>query len=40
MWRREIEWLLCVGDHIVELIPTWQTFPDGKKLEVFHSFSL
>ncbi|CAO2825575.1 unnamed protein product [Amaranthus hypochondriacus] len=34
MWRREIEWLLCVGDHIVELIPTWQTFPDGKKLEV------
>ncbi|KAL2940449.1 Rop guanine nucleotide exchange factor 5 [Bienertia sinuspersici] len=34
MWRREIEWLLCVGDHIVELIPTWQTFPDGKKLEM------
>ncbi|KAL9231395.1 hypothetical protein vseg_006629 [Gypsophila vaccaria] len=34
MWRREMEWLLCVGDHIVELIPTWQTFPDGKKLEV------
>ncbi|XP_074279873.1 rop guanine nucleotide exchange factor 5 [Silene latifolia] len=34
MWRREMEWLLCVGDHIVELIPTWQTFPDGKKLEI------
>lgn len=34
MWRREIEWLLCVSDHIVELIPSWQTFPDGKKLEV------
>ncbi|KAL5550221.1 hypothetical protein UlMin_000397 [Ulmus minor] len=34
MWRREIEWLLCVSDHIVELIPTWQTFPDGSKLEV------
>ncbi|XP_021859282.1 rop guanine nucleotide exchange factor 7 isoform X1 [Spinacia oleracea] len=34
MWRREMEWLLCVGDHIVELIPTWQTFPDGSKLEV------
>ncbi|XP_021732373.1 rop guanine nucleotide exchange factor 7-like [Chenopodium quinoa] len=34
MWQREMEWLLCVGDHIVELIPTWQTFPDGKKLEV------
>lgn len=33
-WRREMEWLLCVGDHIVEMIPTWQTFPDGTKLEV------
>lgn len=35
MWRREMEWLLCVADHIVELIPSWQTFPDGTKLEVF-----
>ncbi|KAK4487427.1 hypothetical protein RD792_005938, partial [Penstemon davidsonii] len=34
MWQREMEWLLCVSDHIVELIPSWQTFPDGKKLEV------
>ncbi|CAL5363716.1 hypothetical protein CsSME_00000880 [Camellia sinensis var. sinensis] len=34
MWRREMEWLLCVTDHIVELIPSWQTFPDGSKLEV------
>ncbi|KAF5752535.1 rop guanine nucleotide exchange factor 5 [Tripterygium wilfordii] len=34
MWRREIELLLCVSDHIVELIPSWQTFPDGSKLEV------
>ncbi|XP_008240123.1 PREDICTED: rop guanine nucleotide exchange factor 7 [Prunus mume] len=34
MWRREMEWLLCVSDHIVELIPSWQTFPDGSKLEV------
>lgn len=34
MWRREMEWLICVSDHIVELIPSWQTFPDGKKLEV------
>ncbi|KAF2306210.1 hypothetical protein GH714_015773 [Hevea brasiliensis] len=33
MWRREMEWLLCVSDHIVELIPSWQTFPDGSKLE-------
>ncbi|KAF7831001.1 Rop guanine nucleotide exchange factor 5 [Senna tora] len=34
MWRREMEWLLCVSDHIVELMPSWQTFPDGTKLEV------
>ncbi|KAJ6381395.1 hypothetical protein OIU77_030136 [Salix suchowensis] len=34
MWRREMEWLLCVSGHIVELIPSWQTFPDGSKLEV------
>ncbi|KAG2690696.1 hypothetical protein I3760_09G201200 [Carya illinoinensis] len=34
MWRREMNWLVCVSDYIVELIPTWQTFPDGSKLEV------
>lgn len=34
LWRREMEWLVCVTDHIVELIPSWQTFPDGRKLEV------
>lgn len=34
MWRREMDWLVSVSDHIVELIPSWQTFPDGKKLEV------
>ncbi|CAH8379302.1 unnamed protein product [Eruca vesicaria subsp. sativa] len=34
MWRREMEWLLCVSDHIVEMSPTWQTFPDGTKLEI------
>ncbi|KAI3801273.1 hypothetical protein L1987_29377 [Smallanthus sonchifolius] len=37
MWRREIEWLLCVSDYIVELIPSWQTYPDGSKLEVMTS---
>ncbi|KAL3826051.1 hypothetical protein ACJIZ3_022080 [Penstemon smallii] len=37
MWRREMGWLLCVSDHIVELIPSWQTFPDGSKLEVMTS---
>lgn len=34
MWRREIEWLLSVSDYIVELAPSWQTFPDGAKHEV------
>ncbi|ONK62162.1 uncharacterized protein A4U43_C07F1030 [Asparagus officinalis] len=34
MWQREMDWLLCVSDHIVELTPSWQTFPDGSKLEV------
>jgi hypothetical protein len=34
MWRREMEWLLSVSDHIVEMVPTWQTFQDGTKLEV------
>ncbi|KAM0941396.1 putative PRONE domain, Rop guanine nucleotide exchange factor [Dioscorea sansibarensis] len=37
MWRREIELLLCVTGHIVELVPSWQTFPDGKKVEVMTS---
>ncbi|KAI3772704.1 hypothetical protein L6452_03896 [Arctium lappa] len=37
MWRREMEWLLCVSDYIVELIPSWQTYPDGSKLEVMTS---
>ncbi|KAL2525800.1 Rop guanine nucleotide exchange factor 5 [Abeliophyllum distichum] len=34
MWRREMEWLLSVSDHVVELIPSWQTCHDGSKLEV------
>ncbi|GAU51359.1 hypothetical protein TSUD_94930, partial [Trifolium subterraneum] len=34
MWRREMEWFLSVSDHIVELTPNWQTFPDGSKLGV------
>ncbi|EYU35264.1 hypothetical protein ABFS82_06G128600 [Erythranthe guttata] len=33
-WQREMEWLLCVSDHIVEFTPSWQTFPDGTRLEV------
>lgn len=34
MWKREMGWLLCVSDYIVELKPSWQTFPDGSRLEV------
>ncbi|XP_010558096.1 PREDICTED: rop guanine nucleotide exchange factor 5-like [Tarenaya hassleriana] len=34
MWRREMEWLLSVCDHIVELTPSTQFSHDGKKLEV------
>ncbi|KAL8161894.1 hypothetical protein V2J09_013383 [Rumex salicifolius] len=34
MWKREMEWLLSVSDHIVELMPSWQNFADGTKLEV------
>ncbi|KAG0467633.1 hypothetical protein HPP92_019213 [Vanilla planifolia] len=34
MWRREMEWLLCVSDQIVEFRPSWQTFHDGSKVEV------
>ncbi|XVF23998.1 hypothetical protein REPUB_Repub13aG0088700 [Reevesia pubescens] len=34
MWKREMEWLVCVSDHIVEFKPSWQNFPDGSKLEV------
>ncbi|XP_042392982.1 rop guanine nucleotide exchange factor 7-like isoform X2 [Zingiber officinale] len=34
MWRREMEWLICVCDYIVELIPSSQTSPDGSKHEV------
>ncbi|KAJ8557636.1 hypothetical protein K7X08_003261 [Anisodus acutangulus] len=37
MWRREMEWLVSVSDHIVELTPSWQTLPDGTKLEVMTS---
>ncbi|GFP87636.1 rop guanine nucleotide exchange factor 5 [Phtheirospermum japonicum] len=37
MWKREMEWLLCTSDYIVELKPSWQTFPDGTRLEVMTS---
>ncbi|XP_030950852.1 rop guanine nucleotide exchange factor 1-like [Quercus lobata] len=34
MWCREMEWLLCVSDSIVELIPSVQEFPGGGTFEV------
>lgn len=34
MWRREMEWFLSVADHVVELVPSRQTSPDGNDLEV------
>ncbi|KAH7431243.1 hypothetical protein KP509_08G039100 [Ceratopteris richardii] len=37
MWKREMEWLLSVADYVVELVPSWQTFPDGHDLEVMVS---
>ncbi|MCO5615084.1 hypothetical protein L7F22_069372 [Adiantum nelumboides] len=37
MWRREIDWLVSIADHIVELVPSQQTFPDGSSFEVMIS---
>lgn len=34
MWRREMEWLLCVTDYIVELVPAWHTSAGGVLKEV------
>lgn len=34
MWQREMEWLLCVSDSIVELVPSIQQFPGGGAYEV------
>ncbi|XP_041021541.1 rop guanine nucleotide exchange factor 1-like [Juglans microcarpa x Juglans regia] len=34
MWHREMGWLLCVSDSIVELIPSVQEIPGGGTFEV------
>ncbi|XP_038694589.1 rop guanine nucleotide exchange factor 1-like isoform X2 [Tripterygium wilfordii] len=34
MWRRQMDWLLCVSDSIVELVPSMQQFPGGATYEV------
>lgn len=33
-WRKEIDWLLSVTDHIVELVPSKQRSKDGTAMEV------
>ncbi|XP_019198666.1 PREDICTED: rop guanine nucleotide exchange factor 12-like [Ipomoea nil] len=33
-WRKEIDWLLSVTDHIVELVPSKQTSKDGTCMEI------
>ncbi|GAB4839223.1 Rop guanine nucleotide exchange factor 12 [Ancistrocladus abbreviatus] len=33
-WRKEVDWLLSVTDHIVELVPSQQQLPDGSNMEV------
>ncbi|PON60606.1 PRONE domain containing protein [Parasponia andersonii] len=34
IWRREMDWLLCVSDSIVELTPSLQEFASGGTFEV------
>ncbi|GFZ00471.1 rho guanyl-nucleotide exchange factor 1 [Actinidia rufa] len=34
LWCREMEWLLCVSDSIVELVPSIQQFPAGATYEI------
>lgn len=33
-WRREIEWLLSVTDHIVEFVPSQHKSKEGTNMEV------
>ena len=33
-WRKEIDWLLSVTDHIVEFVPSQQKSKDGTNMEV------
>ncbi|GMH03302.1 hypothetical protein Nepgr_005141 [Nepenthes gracilis] len=33
-WRKEMDWLLSVTDHIVEFVPSQQQSPDGTSMEV------
>ncbi|KAM1017091.1 hypothetical protein ACFX13_047424 [Malus domestica] len=33
-WRKEIDWLLCVSDYIVEFVPSQQKGKDGTNMEI------
>ncbi|XP_031277675.1 rop guanine nucleotide exchange factor 12 [Pistacia vera] len=33
-WRKEIDWLLSVADHIVEFVPSQQKSKDGSNMEI------
>lgn len=33
-WKKEVDWLLSVTDHIVEMVPSQQVGPDGTKYEI------
>lgn len=33
-WRKEVDWLLSVTDHIVELVPSQQQAADGSTMEI------
>ncbi|KAK5831018.1 rop guanine nucleotide exchange factor 12 isoform X1 [Gossypium arboreum] len=33
-WRKEIDWMLSVADHIVELVPSQQKGKDGSNMEI------
>lgn len=37
-WKKEIDWLLCVTDHIVEFVPSQQQ-TNGVNMEVLRYFS-
>uniref|UniRef100_A0A7N0THK0 PRONE domain-containing protein n=1 Tax=Kalanchoe fedtschenkoi TaxID=63787 RepID=A0A7N0THK0_KALFE len=34
MWRREMDFFLSVSDHIVEMVPSYKTLPNGTELEI------
>ncbi|XP_059458191.1 rop guanine nucleotide exchange factor 12-like [Corylus avellana] len=33
-WRKEIDWLLCVSDYVVEFVPSQQKSKDGGNMEI------